>query len=59
MSIRLRLDALESRVGITELPPLQMYTYRKGESEEEALARHGLPEFWWNGMPIMYVGSPE
>ena len=59
MSIRSRLDALEGRVGITELPPLQMYTYRKGESEEEALARLGLPKLWWNGMPIMYVGSPE
>ena len=59
MSIRSRLDALEGRVGIMELPPLQMYTYRKGESEEEALARHGLPKLWWNGLPIFYVGTPE
>jgi len=59
MSIRSRLDVLEGRVSITELPPLQAYTYRKGESEEEALARHGLPKLWWNGLPIFYVGTPE
>ena len=59
MSLKSRLDALEGKVGITELPPLQMYTYRKGETEEEALARHGLPKLWWNGVSIFYVGTPE
>jgi len=59
MSITRRLDALESRVDIMELPPLQMYTYREGETGEEALARHGLPKLWWNGLTIFYVGTPE
>ena len=59
MSFRKRLYAVEGRIGIMELPPFQTYTYREGETGDEALVRHGLPKLWWNGVEIFYVGVPE
>ena len=54
-----RLRRVEDRRIIKDVLPLQEYTYRDGETEEQALARHGLPECDEDGYQILYVGHHE
>ena len=54
-----RLRAIEDRTTVKDVLPLQTYSYRDGESEAEALARHGLPECDEDGCQILYIGHHE